>query len=126
AVDDKAAMRRLGGEIAVAPDAGETREIGVVILAAVGIVPEANGHAGKRAAADELALVVDRCRLAVVGENVDGPAETRRLDLAAPNRADGIAENEARDDVGAAGDRGRAEIGLHLVVDEIEALGRKW
>src|SRR5262249_48481628 len=88
AVDDEAAMLRLRGEIAVAPDTREPREIGVVVLAAIGIVPESDGHAGEGTAADELALFIHRRSFAVIGEDVNGHAEARCLNLAAPHRTD--------------------------------------
>src|SRR3546814_2322891 len=46
----------------------------------------------------------------------------RSLDLAAPNRADRIAADEAGDDVGAAGDRRQADVVLDVAVDVVEAL----
>ena len=43
--------------VAVAPDAGKLLEVRGAVLGAVGIVPEADRHRGKRARADELALL---------------------------------------------------------------------
>ncbi len=60
---------------------------------------------------------------AVFRPDVDRHAETRGLDLATPHRAGGIAEHEAGDDIGAAGDRGEVHVFLDIAVDVIEAFG---
>ena len=60
-------------------------------------------------------------RVAVVVEDIDGKAEATSLNLAAPDRAGRIAEHEAANDVGAAGDGGQMNIALDLAIDEIEA-----
>src|SRR5205823_1966824 len=96
--------------IAMAPEVRKAREIGSVVALAFGVVPEADGHTGKRARADELALLAGGRGLAAVIVDGDGEAQAGRLDLSAPDRADGIAQHEARDDVGTPRDRGEAEI----------------
>src|SRR4029079_4511046 len=85
AEDDDAAMLRPFGEVAVAPDVGETLEIRRTIACAVGIVPEPDGHRRERSRADEFALP-GRQRPAVLVEYIHRHAEMRPLDLAAPDR----------------------------------------
>ena len=123
-MDDQPAMRRPFGEVAMAPDIVEAVEIGGVIAAAIGIVPEADRHGGKRLAADQFALAA-RQRRTVLVPDVDGEAEARPLDLALPDRLVRNAEHEAGDDVGAAGDRGEMDVALDGVIDEGEALRRQ-
>ena len=52
--------------VAVAPDAGKPLEVGIAILAAVGIVPEADRHRRERRRADQLALLADHRRALIV------------------------------------------------------------
>src|SRR3546814_11481367 len=85
-------------------DLGIGLEIGGAIARAGGVGPEADRHARERLHADQLALLAAH-RPAVVVEHLDRHAEAAALDLAAPNRADRIAADEAGADVGAAGDR---------------------
>src|SRR5690606_21547721 len=78
-VDDDAAMLRPFGKVAMAPDILEPLEIGCAVFRAVRVIPEHDGHRGKRPSADELALFAAH-RLAVVIPYVDGKAKARPLD----------------------------------------------
>ena len=113
------------GEVAVAPDAGEALEVGGAVFRAVGIVPEADRHRRERRACRRARPCSPASGLAVVVEDVDLHAEPAALDLAAPDRQRRIAEHEAGDDVGAAGDRGEVHVALDRVVDVVEALRRQ-
>ena len=62
-------------------------------------------------------------RTAVVVEHLDPHAEGEALDLAPPDGGGGVPLGEAADDVGAAGDRGEAEVRLDRLVHEVEGLG---
>src|SRR5581483_5875851 len=97
------AMRGDLRPVTVAPDIGIFLEICRAVLRAVGIVPETDRHRGKRPGADELAFLADH-RTAVFVVHLHRHAETFGLDLAAPHRCGRVAEDEARHDVGAAGD----------------------
>jgi drug/metabolite transporter (DMT)-like permease len=57
AVDDHAAVRGDLAEVAVAPDVVEALEVGGVVLAAVGVVPEADRHHREGLGAHQLALL---------------------------------------------------------------------
>src|SRR6185503_9453225 len=122
AVDDEAAVPGLFAPVAVAPDVRVFLEIGRAVLGAVGIVPEADRHRGERPGADQLAFFT-LYRATFLVENRHRHAEALGLDLAAPYRTHRVAEDEARHDVGAAGDRGQAHVVVHVLVDVIEALG---
>src|SRR5687768_10324783 len=52
--DDHAAMVRDLGPVSVTPDARIVLEVGGPVLRAIGIIPEGDGHAGKRLPAYEL------------------------------------------------------------------------
>src|SRR5690606_22715046 len=111
-------------EVAVVPDARKALEVGGVVARAVRVVPEADRHRGEGPGADQLALLAaQRPRLVV--EDLDRHAQAALLDLPAPDRADGIAAGEAAQDVGAAGDRGEADVLLDPAVDVVEALGHQ-
>ena len=70
-MNDPRSFRQLCGPVAVAPHAGEVREVGVVILGAVRVVPEHDRHVGQRLREHELthltnhgfALGVERVRI---------------------------------------------------------------
>src|SRR3546814_11202095 len=76
------------------PYVGIGLEIGGAIARVGGVGPEADRHARERLHADQLALLAAH-RPAVVVEHLDRHAEAAALDLAAPNRADRIAADEA-------------------------------
>ena len=121
-MDDHAAVPGDGGPVAVTPDVVERVEVGGAVPGAVGIVPEAHGHRRERTGADELALPARGQRPSVVAEDLDRHAQPARLQLALPDRKRRVAEREARDDVGAARDRGELHVRLHVAVDVVEAL----
>ena len=130
AVDDDAAVVRPRGEVALAPHAREPPEVRVPVagpdLAERAVAPEAEGHRRERCGADQLAGArAGRQGRAVLGPDVDGHAEHRSLDLARVDRAGGVAADEAAAQVGAARDRGQVDVGLHVLVDVAEALGRQ-
>src|SRR5262245_39741317 len=99
------------GEVAMLPDVVESGEIGVLVFAAVWVVPKADRHGGERPGAHELPFAAPH-RLAVLGEDVHRIAQPRPLDLAAPYRAGRVAEHEAAANVGAARDRGEMQVAL--------------
>lgn len=109
AVNDHAAMRGDLREVAMAPDAGKAREIGVVILRSVRVVPEHHRHGGEWPHADELALLRPH-RPAMLVIDIHGNSQHRSLDLAAPDGRQRIAAHEAAADVGAAGNRGELQV----------------
>jgi hypothetical protein len=123
-VNDHAADAGPFGEVAMGPDVVESGEIGRVVFLAVRIVPETDRHGRKRLGADQFTLFAGD-GLAVVVPDLDGHAETRTLDLAAPDRQRRIAEHEAGNDVGAAGDRGQVHVGLDALIDKGKAFRRQ-
>ena len=80
-------------------------------------------------------ILPERCRkdlidvpdqaLALVIENPDRHAQPGALDLTAIDGCGRIAENEARDEIGAARDRREMDVFLDVPVDVVEALGQK-
>src|SRR5208283_1781427 len=95
-VDDEAARPGLGRGLAMAPNIGEAREVGVLVPLAARIVPEADRHRRERPSADELALGSENAA-AVVIPDFDGHAEARALNLAANDGRPGIAEHEKQE-----------------------------
>ncbi len=124
AVDDDAAARGDLDEIAVPPHPLEVVEVGLAILFAVRIVPEAHRHGGEGTGADQLPLLADQ-RFALVRPGLDLHAEAALLDFAGVNRAGRLAEHEAGDDVGAAADRGELQVALHAGVNPLEVPARQ-
>ncbi|MCH7664658.1 MAG: xanthine dehydrogenase family protein molybdopterin-binding subunit [Acidobacteria bacterium] len=122
AVDDHSLVGSQLGEIAVGPHPRVFLEVGCVIPPTVGVVPESDRHGRKGSGADEFSLDAAHGPAAVV-EHLDPHAEAPGLDLSGPDRSDGISDDEARDDVGAAGDRRQADVPLDLRIDKVEALG---
>ena len=61
-------------------------------------------------------------RLAVVVEDLDLHPQPARLQLSAPDGADGIPEGEARNDVRATADATQSNIGLHVAIHVVEAV----
>ena len=91
-------------QVAVGPDALVGGEVGVVEAAAVLVAEQAERPRGERIAADELPDPrIRRRRLRRQRLHVE--AEAAGLEHPAPDRQLGVAEGEAADDVGAAGDR---------------------
>ena len=103
-VDNDTVVLRQLHEVAVAPDAWESLEVGRVILLTLGIVPEAHRHRGEGSCTHQLTLL-PAYRPTVFVEHLDLHPEAARLDLAAPDRADRVPAHEAGDDVGASRDR---------------------
>ncbi len=124
AVDDDPAVRRQLHVVAMAPHARVALEVGCAVLAAVRIVPEPDGHRGKRLRADQLPLLAYDRRAGFV-EDLDLHPECAHLDFAAPDWARRVAADETADDVGAAGNRRQVDIRLDVFVHEVEALRRK-
>ena len=79
AVDDDRAAVGEGDPVAVAPDAGVHVEVAVVVAAAVGVVPEADGHRRHGLGDDEFADLVDE-RLAVRVPGLEVGAEAGGLE----------------------------------------------
>ena len=61
----------------------------------------------------------------VLVEHLDLHPEPARLELAAPDWSERIAQREARDDVRAAADAAQPHIALHVAVDVVEAVRRE-
>src|SRR5688500_16165649 len=93
AVNDHAAVFRELDPVAMAPDARVGPEIGRVVLPAVRVVPEADRHRGERQGADQLPFLADH-RASVLVEDLDLHAEGAALNLATPDRSDGIATDK--------------------------------
>ena len=108
-------------EVAVAPDVRVFLEVGGAVLLPVRIVPEADRHRGKGLDADQLTLGLAH-RMARLVEHLDRHAEAAALYLPAPHRADRVAEDEAGNDVGAAGDGGELHVALDVLVHVAESL----
>ena len=123
-MNDQPAVRRLFSVIAVRPDAGEALEVGGAETAAVLVLPEAQRHRRERFAADQLALAFTQ-PLTFVVPHLDRHTQALALQLATPDRRGRIAEGEAGDDVGAAGDRRQAQIRFEAAVDVIKTLVRQ-
>ncbi|CAM5328525.1 hypothetical protein SCHAM137S_02116 [Streptomyces chartreusis] len=84
-------------------------EVGVVLPAAVGVVPEVQRHRRHGAGDNQLAHATgDRPALGVVGGQ--RPAQIRRGQLARPDGDGGRSAREAGDDVGAAADGGELDV----------------
>ena len=85
---------------------------------AVGIAEEAEGARGKRVCANQLA---DRlARRIVRRQRPHIESEAAALGFAATDRQVGIAEDEAADNVGAAGDRLQRQLGAHSLAGPVE------
>ena len=112
AVDDEAVVLRQLGIVAVTPHAGKALEVGRAILRAVGDRSRTRSASRETAARNQLAL--SRARAAVFVEDLDRHAEAAALHFAATDRQQRIAEREAGNDVGAAGDRREADVRLDV------------
>src|ERR1039457_6145877 len=110
---DHGPARRQLAVVAMAPDLGIAREIGLVVALAARVVPETDGHRRERPGADEFSFLPHQ-RAAVLVPDLDLHAEAAALQLAAPHRQDGIGVGETRHDVGAAGNRRQAYVALDL------------
>jgi hypothetical protein len=121
AMDDHAAMLGPFGEIAMAPDIVEAGEIGGVVFRAVGSFQNITGMEGK-GLVQTSSPFSPRTGLALVVPDVDGQAEPAPGSRPRQTGLSRIAEHEAADDVGAAGDRGQLHVGLMPLVDEGETL----
>ncbi|MNF55487.1 hypothetical protein D3C84_369500 [compost metagenome] len=120
-MDHQAAVGGFLGVVAVGPDAGEGLEVGGLEPGPVRVVPEADRHRGEVAGADQFALLAEH-PLAVLVPHLHVHSQPLALQLAAPHRQYRVAQGEAGDDVGAAGDGGEAELALDVAVDVLEAL----
>ena len=118
-VDDHAIVCGQHRVVAVAPHARLALEICGAIFAAVGIIPERNRHRRKWRGAGEFAGLFAH-RLARLVEDFHSHAEATALQFATPHRAYRTTEREARNDVGAAGNRGQQHAFLHIAIDVIE------
>src|SRR5687768_2858902 len=97
-------------------------EVRGAVLPAVGIFPERDRHAGKRLGAHQLTRNQTQWSAIVSIEHIYRHAESGRLDLAAIDGKNRIAEHEARDDVASAADAREVHVTLYLRVDVIEAV----
>ena len=125
AVDDHAAVHGPRGEVTVRPHLRESLVVRGVIALVTFVGPEAERHRRERLPADELTRDTGCIakRRAVVGGDVDGQAERGALDLTRVDGAGGVTGHEAAAQVGAARDRREVHVGLHPVVDHVEAVG---
>ena len=121
-VDDIAALFGLLGEVPMRPDAGKLAEVGAAELFAVRVPPEADGAGGEGAGADQFALFADGDRLAGFAPNLHRHAQPLALQLPGVNRQVGVAEDEAGDQVGAAGHGDDRHVLLDGLTDVAKAL----
>ena len=115
------------GVIAVAPDVGEALEIGGAVFLAVRVVPEAERHAtGRGGCRPARPSRRSAARSPSSSEDVDRHAEHRApcIRRATPGPA-GSPMTKQRHDVGAARDRGEADVALDGAIDVVEAFGRQ-
>ena len=124
AVDDQPVVFGPCHPVAVAPDVREAVEIGAVVLGAIRVVPERDRHGGEGLRAHQLARLAAHGPAGVV-EHVHRHAEAQRLQLAPPDRAHGVAEGKAGDDVRAARDRSQLQVVLDGAVDVLETFRRE-
>src|SRR5690606_16675998 len=104
---------------AVAPDVVESFEVGGVVLVPALVPPKADGLGREGLGADQFPLFPLH-RLARLVEHLYREAEAASLALAAIDGADGIADDEAGADVGAAGDGAQLYIFFDALIDVVE------
>ncbi|MCY1213578.1 hypothetical protein D9M72_253670 [compost metagenome] len=120
-MDHQAAVRGFFGVVAVGPDTGKGFEVGRPELRPVRVVPEAHRHRREVPGADQFAFLAEYPP-AVLVPHLGVHAQALALQLAAPHRQHRVAQGEAGNDVGAAGNGGQAQLVLDFAVDELEAL----
>src|SRR5262249_29435992 len=109
------------GPVPMTPDAREPVEVSGSILRAIGVVPKLDRHAGERSSADQFTgLLAHRHPVRVV--DFHGHTQTQGLQLAPPDRRDGIAEGKAGYNVGATADACEVDIRFDVPIDVIEAV----
>ena len=124
AVNNDAAVLGTLGEIPMRPHALELLEIRGAQLGAVRVVQEAHRARREGFRADQFALPT-RQRGAVLVEDVHGHAEALALQLPGVHRQQRVAEGEAGNEIGAAGDGRHRNAGLHVSRQVAEALARQ-
>ena len=110
--------------IPVAPDAGINIKISRVILFAVRVIPEINGHGRGGGGADQLPLLADH-RLAIAVVCLDLHSQSAALQFAGIDRADGVAQGKTAIDVGTPGDGCQLQVFFDISVNEIKPLDGK-
>ncbi|MNP48056.1 hypothetical protein D3C76_1421480 [compost metagenome] len=95
-----------------------------MILVAVLVAPEVDWLGWERLGADQLPLLALH-RLARLVEHLHRQPQTTALALAAIDRAQGVADDEAGADVGAAGDGAELYIFFDPLIDVVEPLRRE-
>src|SRR5574337_2097317 len=124
AVDDETVALREFRPVAVTPDSGEIIEIGGVVFPAVRVVPEMHRHAREGFHAHQFPRPA-AYGLAVLVPDFYRHAEATALEFAWIHRQQRIAEGETRNDVGAAGNRGQAQLRFDVAVNVFGILGQQ-
>src|SRR3546814_10519773 len=106
----------------MAPHAGKPLEIGGATAGSVGVVPEHHRHRRKRRGADQLALLAANGRPLVVPD-VNRPAETWSLYLAAQDEPDWVPAHEPAIELGPAGDGRELNTVINLFENVVERYG---
>ena len=93
-----------------------------MVLGAVLIVEETRRRGGEGERADQLPLLALRNRPAVVAEHFGRHTQAGALQLPAADGGVRLAQREAREDVGSAGDRSQGHVALKRLVHPVERL----
>ena len=107
-------------EIAVRPNLREALEIGGPITIVVSVFPEANGCRRKGSGTDQLTFLL-MYSLALGIPDFNRHAKTRRLQLTFEHREQGIAQNEAGNQVSTTTHGNEVKIGLDVAIDVTKA-----
>ena len=102
-LDDQPTLSSEHCPVTMGPDTRKARKVGITISTAFGIIPEAHGHAGKRAGTDQFPGLLTQT-LAVGVKHVDGHAQAATLQLPPAHRQQRVSQRKAGDDIGTAGD----------------------
>jgi acetoacetyl-CoA synthetase len=110
----------------VTPQPGEFVEISRVVLIPSGIIPESDGHGGKRLAASQFPFFPRPKYVSLIVTHLDFHTQTLSLNLASPNRLSGVTAHKAGHNVGAPGNGRKANIRLDRIVNIIKTLRHQW
>ena len=111
--------------VAMSPDAGKGGEVGLVIAAAVRVVPESYRHGRKAGAADQLPFFTHQQRPGTVNK-VHIHAQSTALQLAPVHRQERAAQGKTGENIGAARDRRQPNIGFDISKDIIITAVQQW
>ena len=125
-INDEAPVIGLGNIVPMTPQPREFVEISRVVLVPTGIIPESDGHGGKRLTASEFPFFPRSQHLPLIVTHLDFHPQPLSLNLASPNRLSGVATNKAGHNVRAPGNRRKANIRLNRIVNIIKTLRHQW